>query len=97
MANKIGDTLAELSLPQNYDSTFLELKQMEKQKTIHVKHTNKENYNKPFSKEELCWSNQATKNSALGLEKVHNEKLKHLTPEGLDSLLVLYNKTWQQG
>ena len=27
IANKIGDTLAELSPPQNYDSTFLELKQ----------------------------------------------------------------------
>ena len=27
--NKIGDTLAELPFPQNYDPTFLELKQKE--------------------------------------------------------------------
>ena len=26
IANKLGDTLIELSLPENYDSTFLELK-----------------------------------------------------------------------
>ena len=38
MANKISDTLAELSLPQNYDYTFLELKQREKQKNIYVNH-----------------------------------------------------------
>ena len=50
LANKIGDTLAELSSPQNYDPTFLELKQKEEQKTLHVIHTNEENYNKPFSK-----------------------------------------------
>ena len=42
IANKIGDTLAELYLAQGYDSNFLELKQGEEQKTIHVNHTSKE-------------------------------------------------------
>ena len=32
IANKIDDTLAELYFPQNYDSTFLELKQKKKHK-----------------------------------------------------------------
>ena len=49
----IGHTLADQSLPQNYETTFLEMKQKGKQKTIHVKDTIKESYNKPFSKEEL--------------------------------------------
>ena len=40
IANTIGDTLAELSLPQNYDSTFLEMKQREEQKSSHVNHVN---------------------------------------------------------
>ena len=40
---------------------------------------------------------QATKNSAPGPDKTHSEMLKHLPPEGLDSLLVLCNKIWQQG
>ena len=39
---------------------------------------------------------QSTKNSASGPDKIHNEMLKHLPPEELDSLLVLYNKIWQQ-
>ena len=52
IATKICDTLAELPLPQNYDSTLLELKQREEQKTIHVIHSNRENNNKPFTKEE---------------------------------------------
>ena len=50
IAYKIGDTLAKLSLSQNYHSTLLELKQREEQKTIHVNHTNRENYNKLFTK-----------------------------------------------
>ena len=40
---------------------------------------------------------QATKNSAPGPDKIHNEMLKDLPPEELDSLLDLYNKILQQG
>ena len=97
IANKMGDTLAELSLPENYDSTFLELKQKEDHKTVYANHPYKENYNKPFLKEEFTRAFQATKISAPGPDKIHNEKLKHFPPEGLDSLHVLHNRTWQQG
>ena len=48
-------------------------------------------------KNELTRAIHATKNSAPGPDKIHNEMLKHLPPEGLDSLLVMYNKIWQQG
>ena len=81
IARKISDTLTKPSLPLNYDFTFLELKQREEQKNIHVHYTNKENYNNPFSKEELSRANQATKNSAPGPDKIHNDLLKHLPPE----------------
>ena len=37
IADKIRDTLAKLFFPQNYDHTFLELKQKELPKTLHVK------------------------------------------------------------
>ena len=40
---------------------------------------------------------QATKNSAPGPAKIYSEMLKHLLLEGLDPLLVLDNKIWQQG
>ena len=62
-----------------------------------MNHTNKENCFKLFSEEKLTQAIQVTKNSALGPDDIHKEKLKHLPPEGLDSLLALYNKTWQQG
>ena len=88
--------LAELSFPQNYVPTFLELKQKEEQKIIHLNDTDRENKSKPFSKEELTRAIQATKNSAPGPDKIYNEMLKHLLPEGLDSPLDLYNKIWQQ-
>ena len=74
IANKLGDTLAELFLPQKYDSTFLEVNQRDDgQKTILVIYTNREDYNKPFTKEELIRAIQATKNSALGPVKILNE------------------------
>ena len=49
IANKIGETLAELSFPTKLRLNFFRIEKMEEQKTIHVNHTNKENYNKPFS------------------------------------------------
>ena len=64
---------------------------------MYVNHTKKENYNKPFSKEELSREIQVTKIFAPGPYKIHNEMLKHLPPEGLDSLLLLCNKIWQHG
>ena len=48
-------------------------------------------------KEELTWAIQVTKWSAPGPDKIHNEMLKRLPPEGLDSFLALYNKIWHQG
>ena len=63
-----------------------------------MNHTNKENYNRSFSKEELTRTIQATKkNSTPGPDKIHNEMLKHHPPERLDSLFALYYKIWQQG
>ena len=78
----ISDTVAELYVPQNHDANFPELNQMEEQKTIHMNHSNTENSNKTFSKEELV-----TKNYAHGPDKIHNEILKHIQTEGLDFLL----------
>ena len=73
------------------------MKQREELKTIHVNHSNRQNYNKPFTKEELTRAIHVTENSALGPENIHNEILKHLPPERLDSILIMYNKIWQQG
>ena len=39
----------------------------------------------------------ATKNFAPGPDKIHKEMLKYLPPEGLDSLLFMYNKILLQG
>ena len=57
-----------------------------------MNHTNEENYNYSFSKEELTRTIQVTKNSAPGPYKIYNEILKHLPPEGLNSLLTLCTK-----
>ena len=62
--NKIGDTLAKLSLPQNYDSTFLELKQREKQKTVHMNHK-KKTYNKTSQKRSCLERSKAPKTLLL--------------------------------
>ena len=71
IAYKIGDTLAELYFPQNYDPTFLDVKQKEEQKTIHVNQNNKENYERRFLKEELTRAIKATENSAPSPDKIN--------------------------
>ena len=92
IANKIGDITRRTISSTKLRLHFLEFKQKEEHKTIHVNHTNKENCYKPFSKQELTRATQATKNSAPGPDKIHHEMLKHLPPEGLDSLLLLITK-----
>ena len=96
-AYKIGATIAELKFPLIYDPKLLGLKRKEEQNSTHVNHNNKESYKKSFSKEELARAIQVTKNSAPGLDKIHNEMLKHIPPKRLDSFLALNNKLWQQG
>ena len=87
---KIGDILAELSFPQNHNPSFLVLKQKQELKTIHVNHSNKENYNNPFSKEKLIRVIQVTKKSSAGPNKIYNEMFTHLPSEGLDFFLALH-------
>ena len=96
IANKINDTLAELSLPQIYDYTFFRIETEEGTENYTCLPYQQKKYNKPYSKEELTRAIQPTKNFAPGPDKIHNEILKHLPPERLHSLLVLYNNVWQK-
>ena len=61
-----------------------------------MNHTNSEIFKKRLSKEELTWAIQATKSSAPCPDKINNEMLKDLPPEGLHSRFALYNKKYQQ-
>ena len=39
---------------------------------------------------------QATNNSVPGLNQIDNAMVKHLTPEGWDTLIKLNSKIWHQ-
>ena len=87
---------ADLSQPQKYVSLILNLKRREENETSHVNNRKKETYNILFSIDELASAIQATHDSAPGPDHIHNVMFKHLPPEGMDTLLNLYNKKVQQ-
>lgn len=97
IADLIGDTLAELSLPQTYSRDFLEIKAAEEAKTLQTQNGNRETYNKPFSKDELIRAISSSKNTAPGPDEIHSVMLKNLPESGLDTLHGLYNSIWNEG
>lgn len=54
-------------------------------------------YNVPFSLAELKAALAKCKNSAPGKDEICYVMLRHLSDAGLQKLLSLYNKVWEEG
>jgi len=58
---------------------------------------NMETYNSPFSIEELLDALSSSHNSAVGLDDIHYQMLKHLPSGVLNTLLSILNDIWLTG
>ena len=96
-ANSIGQYFANISSSENYDPTFLALKQKEESKPIEFPKDTGENYNIPFTEWELMDALSVCKDTSPGPDNIHNQMLKHLSRESLFHIFHLFNRIWLSG
>ena len=97
IANKLAESFEEISSDSNYSDEFLHLKRKQERQTIELDSDNLEQYNIPFTRNELEFAIKSNKITAPGPDKISNLMLKHLPDAGREYLLKIYNKLWQEG
>ena len=97
IADKLGETFAKHSSSSNYKPNFQRFKNTVEKKKLNFKSNNNENYNSPFSIDELKTSLSKAHDTASGPDEIHYQLLKHLPDDCLKTLLKLMNDIWASG
>ena len=97
IADVLADTFAEKSSSSNYSTSFQKFKNTKEKTKLNFKSDNNEQYNKDFSLKELRKALKKCHDTAVGCDDIHYQFLKHLPFRSLDSLLRIFNQTWQTG
>ncbi|GBN23768.1 hypothetical protein AVEN_104381-1 [Araneus ventricosus] len=94
IGNAIGQTLSEISSESSYPNDFIALKKCE-QKLVDFLPSFAEDYNFTFSYHELENALRKSSPTAPGPDQIHN-MLKHLSESSLLTILLLFNRIWQE-
>ena len=97
IANKLAETISQKSSSNNYSPQFQHIKQQKEK--IKLPFTSKylEEYNRPFTIEELRTALNKANDTACGPDDLYYKLLNHLPPEPLETLLGLFNNIWITG
>ena len=97
----IADTLASTftlnSSTSHYSEEFQKYKKQQEKTKLNFKSSNNEEYNTPFNLDELKDAISKAHDTATGPDEVHYQMLKHLPPQSLQALLVIFNNMWETG
>jgi potassium voltage-gated channel Eag-related subfamily H protein 8 len=74
----VGQIFSQNSSTQNYDSEFQKFKKQKEKSKLNFKSKNLEEYNRPFSLDELRKSLDKAHDTACGPDDIHYQLLKHL-------------------
>jgi len=97
IANLLAKTISKTSSSDNYDPKFKTFKFKQEKHKINFSSDNSEDYNEPFSMEELLQSLSKAKDTAVGPDDIHYQLLKHLPSTSLQVLLNVFNHIWMSG
>ncbi len=97
IAEIIADHFYNISATKNYSPTFINLKQSAEEKEINYTDSSHEDYNRPFTLDELIFSLKNMKSSAAGPDSIHIDMIKKLNVASLEELLKFYNLLWKIG
>jgi hypothetical protein len=95
ISNKLGEIFSQNSSTQNYDPEFQKFKKEKEKTKLNFKSKNLEEYNRPFSLDELRKSLDKAYDTACGPDYIHYQLLKHLPESALQVLLDLMNDIWE--
>jgi len=98
IANTTAQTFSNNSSSENYSSTLFSVatRQAENQQ-LKFKSNNYENYNNPFSLDELTDAVSKSHDTAVGPDDIHCQMLEHLSDDALLTLLNILNNIWASG
>jgi len=93
-ANTIAQTFSNNSSPENYSNKFQSFHRQAENQQLKFKSSNYENYNNAFCLDELTDAITKSHDTAVGLDDVHYQMLKHLPNDALLTLLNILNNIW---
>jgi ribonuclease HI len=97
IANCLASSIADKSSTDHYTPEFRRIKIREERHPINFNSNNSEDYNQPFSLEELRDSLYKSHDTAPGWDEIHYQFLKHLPESSLKILLSIFNSLWEAG
>ena len=93
----LAKTLSKNSSSDYYNKLFQNIKKKSRNDQIELQINNLEDLNQPFSLSELTDCIMKSHNTAVGLDEIHYEFLKHLPSCSLDFFLHVFNEVWVRG
>jgi len=97
IANTIAQTFSNNSSPEKYSNKFQSFRRQAENQQLKFKSNNYENYNNPFSLDELTDAISKSHDTTVGPDDVHYQMLKHLPNDALLILLNILNNIWASG
>ena len=97
ISNKLGETFSKHSSSENYNEKFQHLKCQKEKTKLNSSSKNLEEYNRPFSLDELKHSLTKAHDTASGPDDIHYQLLKHLPDSSLQTILDFMNDIWANG
>ena len=97
IADTLGDAFSKNSSNSNYPKEFQNYQKHQEKIKLNFKSSNNEEYNIPFSLDELKDAINKSHDTATGPDEIHYQMLKHLPPKSLKTLLAIFNDIWETG
>jgi len=97
IANTIARTFSNNSSPEYYSNKFQSFRRQAENQQLKFKSSNYENYNNPFSLNEVTDAISKAHDTAVGPDDVHYQMLKHFPNNDLLILLNILNNIWASG
>ena len=93
----LGGSIKNNSSSSNYSQQFQDIKVEEERENLNFQSRNNEKYNLPFKLSELKNSLDKCNDTTAGPDDIHNQILKHLPSDALETLLTIMNEIWRTG
>ncbi|KAI3382721.1 hypothetical protein SNEBB_007419 [Seison nebaliae] len=98
VANAFGTSLSNITnLDLNRTPGFLRRKRQQESQPLNIQDMPNQDYNQPFTINELKTALRKSGNTSAGPDDIHYEMLRQLPAEGQKYLLNIYNKLWHNG
>jgi Reverse transcriptase (RNA-dependent DNA polymerase)/Endonuclease-reverse transcriptase len=97
IASELVHHFAKVSATSNYSQDFQEHKARVEKTPLAINMENEEDYNKPYTTEELEIALEGCQGTSPGPDNITYEMIKNLSPRNKEQLVHCYNKIWTEG